>query len=53
MNRRGVRLDESVRYSASPAKRALNATLSAWFRYVENPLRPPLGMTLLVQARPR
>ncbi|MBM4373927.1 MAG: class I SAM-dependent methyltransferase [Deltaproteobacteria bacterium] len=53
MNRRGARLDESVRYSASPAKRALNTTLSAWFRYVENPLRPPLGMTLLVHARPR
>jgi 2-polyprenyl-3-methyl-5-hydroxy-6-metoxy-1,4-benzoquinol methylase len=53
MNRRGARLDESVRYSASPAKRALNTALSAWFRFVENPVRPPIGMTLLVHARPR
>lgn len=53
MNLRGKRLDESVRYSASPAKRALNGALAAWFRYVENPVSPPLGMTLLVHARPR
>jgi SAM-dependent methyltransferase len=52
-NLRGKRLDESLRYSASPAKRALNSALGAWFRFVENPLRPPLGMTLLVHGRPR
>ncbi|MBM4359823.1 MAG: class I SAM-dependent methyltransferase [Deltaproteobacteria bacterium] len=52
-NLRGKRLDESVRYSSSPGKRALNTALGAWFRHVENSLRPPLGMTLLVHARPR
>lgn len=52
-NLRGKRLDESLRYSDSPAKRALNSALGAWFRVVENPLRPPVGMTLLVRARPR
>jgi len=50
-NLRGKRLDESLRYSNSPVKRTLNAALSAWFRFVENPLPVPLGMTLLVRAR--
>jgi len=52
-NLRGTRLDESLRYSSSPMKRALNTALGAWFRYVENPVPAPLGMTLLVRARPR
>ncbi len=52
-NLRGKRLDESLRYSNSPIKRALNAALGAWFTYIENPLPAPLGMTLLVRARPR
>lgn len=30
--------------------RALNAALLAWFRMVENPLPPPLGLSLLVTA---
>ncbi|NBO94204.1 MAG: hypothetical protein EBV06_18125, partial [Planctomycetia bacterium] len=32
-NLRGKRLDESLRYSESKAKRAMNAALGAWFRY--------------------
>lgn len=50
---RGKRLDESMRYGQSVSKRALNAALRTWFRVVENPLSPPLGLTLLVTARPR
>lgn len=52
-NLRGKRLDESVRYGDSPAKRALNAGLRTWFQRVENPLRFPLGMTLIVTAQQR
>lgn len=50
-NLRNERLDESLRYSRSPVKRALNFALSAWFQRVENPIAPPLGMTLLATAR--
>jgi SAM-dependent methyltransferase len=52
-NLRGKRLDESVRYSTSPVKRALNASLHGWFKLLENPLRPPIGMTLICTAKPR
>ncbi|MSP25102.1 MAG: methyltransferase domain-containing protein [Myxococcales bacterium] len=45
------RLDESLRYSHSPAKRALNRLLRLWFERVENPLALPLGMTLIATAR--
>ena len=51
-NLRNKRLDESVRYSRSRLSRALNSALRGWFRVVENPLRPPLGLTLLLTARP-
>ncbi len=52
-NLRGKRFDESMRYAQTPAKRALNSALRSWFRHVENNLRPPLGLTLLLTARPR
>jgi len=52
-NLRGKRLDEGVRYGDSTAKRMLNGGLRMWFRAVENPLRPPLGMTLILTARPK
>lgn len=52
-NVRGKRIDESVRYSRSPAHRALNAALRLWFHHVENAVEPPAGLTLLVTARPR
>jgi SAM-dependent methyltransferase len=49
-NLRGKRLDEGVRYGRSPAQRAMNAALRTWFKRVENPLRLPLGMTLILTA---
>jgi 2-polyprenyl-3-methyl-5-hydroxy-6-metoxy-1,4-benzoquinol methylase len=52
-NKRGKRLDESLRYSKSAPKRMLNRALRFWFEYLENPLSPPLGMTLLLTATPR
>jgi SAM-dependent methyltransferase len=52
-NLSGRRLDESVRYSRTPAKRVLNTVLSTWFRVVENPVPWPLGLTLIATARPR
>jgi len=44
-------VDESFRYGeAGAGKRALRRGLSAWFRHVENRLRPPVGLTLLLVA---
>jgi SAM-dependent methyltransferase len=44
-------VDESFRYGeAGAGKRALRHGLSAWFRYIENRLRPPVGLTLLMVA---
>ncbi len=51
-NLRGKRFDESMRYAETPAQRALNTALRTWFRVVENNVRPPLGLTLLVTAQP-
>ncbi len=52
-NLRGKRLDEGVRYGDSMGKRLLNGGLRLWFRAVENPIKPPLGMTLILTARPK
>ena len=44
-------VDESFRYGeAGAGKRALRRGLSAWFRHVENRIKPPLGLTLLMVA---
>jgi hypothetical protein len=44
-------IDESFRYGKPTlSKRVLRAGLSAWFRFVENPSRPPLGLTLFMSA---
>lgn len=44
-------VNESVRRTKRGAfKRFVNAVLRWWFRVVENNLRPPLGLTLLVEA---
>ncbi len=44
-------IDESFRYGTPTlSKRALRAGLSAWFRYVENPIRPPMGLTLFMST---
>jgi SAM-dependent methyltransferase len=51
--RREKSVDDSFRYSRSPAARAINRALRLWFQEVENRVRPPLGLTLLVTARPR
>jgi SAM-dependent methyltransferase len=46
------RLNEDFRYAdRSRSKRALNRLLATWFRSVENRMSPPLGLTLLVEAR--
>ncbi len=50
-NLHNKRLDESLRYSRSPVLRALNFALATWFQRVENPITPPIGMTLLATAR--
>ena len=45
------RIDESFRYGGdSLAKRLMRNTLSTWFRSVENRIRPPLGLTLILTA---
>jgi SAM-dependent methyltransferase len=45
------RVDESFRWGPPSLKaRAVRATLGAWFRHVENAIRPPLGLTLLLAA---
>ncbi|HMJ15019.1 MAG TPA: methyltransferase domain-containing protein [Polyangiaceae bacterium] len=45
-------VNESFRYgNPSPAKRALRQALGWWFRRVENQIRPPLGLTLVMTAR--
>lgn len=51
-NARGKRLNEGLRYSRTRSMRAMNAALSTWFRVAENPVRWPLGLTLIVTARP-
>jgi SAM-dependent methyltransferase len=44
-------VDESFRYGeAGAGRRALRRGLSAWFRHVENRLKPPVGLTLLMVA---
>ena len=50
-NLRGKRLTENVRYAKTSTARALNRALGTWFRYVENPIRWPIGLTLIVTAR--
>lgn len=51
--RREKNLDVSFRHSRSLALRAINRALRLWFQEVENRIRPPLGLTLLITARPR
>jgi SAM-dependent methyltransferase len=51
--RRGKRLSEEFRYSDSARSRAVNACLRWWFRWFEEPVRAPVGLTLLASARPR
>ena len=47
------RLPEDFRYSGrSPLKQALNTALRLWFTGVENRIPWPLGLTLIVCARP-
>jgi SAM-dependent methyltransferase len=47
------RLDESMRYAGrSTLKRALNTALGVWFHKIENAVPMPLGLTLLVRAKP-
>lgn len=44
-------VDESFRYGTPTlSKRVLRAGLSAWFRAVENPIKPPIGLTLVMFA---
>jgi 2-polyprenyl-3-methyl-5-hydroxy-6-metoxy-1,4-benzoquinol methylase len=44
-------VDDSFRYGeAGAGRRALRHGLSAWFRHVENRLKPPVGLTLLMVA---
>lgn len=44
-------VDDSFRFGeAGAGKRALRRGLSSWFRHVENRLRPPVGLTLLMVA---
>ncbi|MDQ3563569.1 MAG: hypothetical protein M3436_05320 [Pseudomonadota bacterium] len=44
-------IDESFRYGGdSVAKRLTRYTLSTWFRSVENRIRPPLGLILVLTA---
>jgi len=46
------RVDESFRYGdRSRAQRLLNDALRAWFEGVEARLRPPFGLSLIVDAR--
>jgi SAM-dependent methyltransferase len=45
-------IDEGFRYGQPTlAKRALRSALSLWFKHVENGVRPPLGLTLVLAAR--
>ncbi len=47
----GRSLNESFRYDEPTAwRRLLRAGLSAWFRWVENRIEPPIGLTLLLRA---
>lgn len=47
------RLDESMRYAGrSLLKRALNTALGVWFHKIENAVPMPLGLTLIVRAKP-
>lgn len=44
-------VDDSFRYEEGGlAKRALRGGLSLWFREIENRIKPPLGLTLLMVA---
>ena len=47
----GKRLNENVRYSKSPMKRAINLALRLWFQHVENAFEGPIGLTLIVRAK--
>lgn len=50
---RGKRLSERVRYAGrSRAARAMNDALRLWFLAVENHVRPPIGLTLVIVAKP-
>jgi SAM-dependent methyltransferase len=45
------RMSESFRYGGDGLRRrALRAALSSWFQNVENRIRPPLGLTLILTA---
>lgn len=47
----GRSVDESFRYGEPTRwRRALRSGLSAWFRWVENRIAPPFGLTLLLRA---
>ncbi len=47
------RLREDFRYAGrSWLKMTLNDLLRVWFQVVENAIRPPLGLTLIIRARP-
>jgi SAM-dependent methyltransferase len=47
----GRAIDESFRYGKRGlAPRMLRSGLEAWFRVVENAIRPPLGLTLIMTA---
>jgi SAM-dependent methyltransferase len=44
-------VDESVRHTErSPVKKILNTILKVWFRYIENPIPAPIGLTLFIEA---
>jgi 2-polyprenyl-3-methyl-5-hydroxy-6-metoxy-1,4-benzoquinol methylase len=44
-------VDESVRHTnRSPIKSLLNAVLNFWFRYIENSIPAPIGLTLFIEA---
>jgi SAM-dependent methyltransferase len=47
----GKAIDESFRYGEPTlGRRALRAGLKQWFRRVENPITPPLGLTVFLAA---
>jgi 2-polyprenyl-3-methyl-5-hydroxy-6-metoxy-1,4-benzoquinol methylase len=50
-NLRGKRLSENIRYDRAPTAKALNQALGLWFRYFEDPVRWPIGLTLVATAR--
>jgi hypothetical protein len=50
----GKRMDESFRYGVPTLKkRVIRTTLDIWFRMLENTIKPPLGLTLMLTATRR